>query len=225
MTDQDATQNQTGANQPPAAPQVDMAAIAKQVSEVASQEAIKIAKEEAQKMVSSTLKSVAGQLVGESGDESPNKKILEHFVKDPVGFLTVNNEHVEKRTTEKLQEQMMRERAYDRVVTKFTNEYPGLDNPKKIKAAQAYATEHLQAGKTYEEALKAGCEEAVKEFGLKSVKEEQQSFGLPSGGGARGQQSSFNPEKSSADFIQNQRERLNSFRKKQTDQYIIGGNR
>lgn len=201
---------------PPAPAQVDPATRAAIVKE-ATEAATKTAQEQGVKIAAEKLKQIGQALTGETAP-APEKQLLETFVANPLKTLHSLKE-VTKSEIREEQRQIEAQRATQlNAVQPFINEYPELNAPNKLALVEKIAEDHQRAGMTYADALKKGCEEAVKEFNLKSVSEIQASgnyaAGLPGGGGVRPPVSKFSEEKSQSDFINGMKARVTSFRKK-----------
>jgi hypothetical protein len=215
-------QAQKPAEQPAAAPApaqvVDVAKIAEQAAAAATAAATKIAEQKASEVADSTRKAIARQIAGEP-EKPVNERALEELVKDPVRSLRVAVDVAKKEIREEEAVQKRLENTQRQVVGAVIQEYPGLNSEKKLAAVERFAADYEAQGVPYAEALKKACDDAVKEFGLKSVSETQREngyrAGLPGGGGASSPgASAFDDSKSQSSFLDGMRSRMNSFRTK-----------
>lgn len=188
-----------------ATPQVDIKAIEERVAAAAQSAAMKVAESKAAEIASAKLKEIGRQISGDVQTDH-KKEYLDAFLTDPVRAIAAI---AKKEVSNLREEQEIKNRVITDqqvVVGAFLGEYPDLNTPKKLAMVEKLAEQYEKSGMSYRDALRASCEDAVKELGLKSVKEVQaaQSYGgLPRGGGFThsGTKPSFDDSKSNNDFI------------------------
>lgn len=204
-------------NTPAPAP-FDATALAKQVTEAAVAAATQVAEKRASEHAAFKLQQAADVLTGRP-QVDPTEQILKGFVADPVkAFKTVKDvakqeiyaEMDKKKNTEDMQRS---------VVMPFIDQYPELKGDAKLALVEKLTEKHEKAGLSYSEALKKGCEETVKEFGLKPVSEAQRQSaalyaGLPGGGGMGSGAPARDEGQAQTDFISSLKAKSLSFRNK-----------
>lgn len=201
----------------PAAPQVDIQAIANAAAEAAG----RVADERATKIANEKLQHIARAITGEP-QKSTRDQYLEALVDDPGRVLSAQRDLIKREIRAEDAHVETVKRTQLAVVQPFINEYPELQAPIKLKTIEKLADEYENpaAGVSYAQALERACKETVKEYGLKSVSEAHRSgsysYGLPGGGGVSPGAPKFDESKSSSDFVQAQRARMHSFRNKRT---------
>ena len=209
-------------NTPQATPQpkVDIEAITKNAVDIATKAATDTAHKVAQQITSDRMKQAASILTGEP-QVSPQNQVLEQFVADPLKALHTVKEMAKSEVKRELKEETdSRNRVVEtqrKIGMPFINEYPEVNQPNRMALVEKLTDQHLAAGKPYEEALKAGFEDTIKEFNITSVSEAQkngQRHGLPSGGGMGFGAPRQNEEKAQTDFVSGMRSKMTSFRKK-----------
>jgi len=190
-------------NQNPQLP-FDPAALAKQVTDAAVTAATQVAEQRAAQAAAAKLQAAADVLVGRKAD--PSEAILNEFVADPMKFGKVISEATEERVLRRIQQQEMAKEQQRAAVMPFVEEYPELKTPTKAALIETLAEKYERQGKSRVDALKAACEDTVKDYGLKpqSEKRKEQAAlyaGLPGGGGFTGGSPARNEQKSQSDFI------------------------
>lgn len=204
---------------PPAAPAVDVDAIIKAATEKATEAAKSTAVTAAAEASKKTRQEIVNAISGNTG-ENAQEKVLNDFLKDPLKVLHATAKHAADTVKEELATQSANtaamQRVQQQVVGPVIAKYPDLSG-KKLALVEKIAEQHQAAGKTYAEALKLGCEETIKEFGLKSSDQLEAdaaaaAAALPNGGSLRQSLEKFDNTKSSSDFLQGMKDRHKSMR-------------
>ncbi len=204
--------------QQPAPPVIDTARIAEEAARAATQAAEKIMDQKVAEVAAQTRRDIARSIDGEK-PVAPQTQFLEHFATDPArAFHTLKE--ITKR--EMREEDAAKQGIVDTqraVVSPFVNEYPELNSPKRLAAVEKFAEQYEKAGMSYGEALQKGCEDAVKEFGCKSVSDAQREngyrAGLPGGGGSTSSGAQpYNENASNQSFLEGMQSRMKGFRTK-----------
>lgn len=203
----------------PATPQViDVQAITNQAVEAATKAASGMAEKKATEIAAKRIQEIGRAMSGD-GAVNPTQTALETFVADPLKTMHSLKEITKKEIREEQQRINDYQATQRNSVQPFINDYPELNSPKKLALVEKLADQHAASGLSYADALKKGCEEAIKEFGLKSVSEAEKAgnvanVALPHGGGFRSGTPSISQEKSTSDFMTGMKSRLVSFRKR-----------
>lgn len=199
----------------PAAPAVDAAAIAREAASEATKAAAQLFKEQSANIAKATREEIARSISGEK-PKPKEQELLETFAKDPAQVLHRLKEMTkDELRNEERQRNEIRETQRS-IVAPFVEEYPQLTG-KKLSFVEKIAEQYEAQGVPYSEALKKGCEEAVKEFGLESVTEAQKkagyrAVGLPGGGGMSMGAPAFDEKKSESDFLSGMKARHSAIR-------------
>lgn len=202
----------------PTVPTIDVAKVAESAAEAATKVASEMIEKKASEIATAQLREFGRKLSGEEAPD-PGKQFLESFVSNPAKVLHGIKELTKKEIAEENKAIERVQTTQRNVVTPFINEYPELNSPKKLALVQQLASQKEAAGMSMEQALQEGCEEAVKEFNLKSVSDAARegnyaATGLPGGGAYRPGAPKFNEAKSNSDFLAGMKSRVTSFRKK-----------
>lgn len=197
-------------------PVVDVKAIEDRAAKVAQEAAMRVAEERAEEIANAKLKNFGRQLAGE-GAPDPAKQYLEALVTNPIEAIraVTQKELNSYREEQTRQNQILTDQQV--VVGNFAQDYPDLLSKAKLASVEKLAADYERQGMSYRDALRASCEEVVKDLGLKSVKETQisQSYGgLPRGGANFGRTEVRNEEKLSNDFIASMRSKSRAVRHK-----------
>lgn len=219
------TGESTGATTPPAAaapaaaPVIDVAKITSDAVAAATEAAGKIAEKKATDIAAQKIMAMGKAMAGESTNtENPNAQFMDTFLKNPLGVVQA----VSKMAGDKVRDDIDKTEAIKAtqrdVVNPFIRDYPELQSEKKLALVERLAEHHQSLGKTYKEALKVACEETVAEFGLEKISEAERqnaySYGLPGGGAISTKARERSEAKSQSDFLQGQRDRAASIRRK-----------
>lgn len=211
------TEVTTPAATPAPAPQtVDIKAIASEAARAAQEAMAPMIEKQASKAAADKLAIIGKALSGES-DKPAVDPVLRSFIENPAGTLHSLKEITKREVQAEQSEKTAADKKIYNAVSPFVNEYPELNTDKKLKAVERFAQDNVAAGMTVEQAYKTACEDAVKEFNLKSVSEAQRNnaagrVGLPHGGGVGSNAPQFDEGKSSTDFIAGMKSRMTSFR-------------
>ena len=203
---------------PTSKPEVDVAAIAKSAAEAATKAAMADADARAGKVAAEKLAQVGRALIGEP-TENVHDKIVKDFVSDPLKVLRTVAQSATDNAVKIMSDSRKLEDTQRAVVGAQINEYPELNSPNKLALVEKLADQYQAEGMSYSEALKKGCQDTVKEFGLKSVSEAQRAgaahyTGLPGGGGVGAGAPRRDEEASKMDFMSSMKNKMNSFRNK-----------
>lgn len=206
----------------PAQPQIDVQAIANQAAEAAAAKATAVAQEMATRVTNERLAQAAAVLNPNLKPVDPGQRVLEDLVANPIATLHTVKELAKKEIREEFDKKQLVVDTQRSVLTPMISEYPELNSPNKLALVEKLAEKHQKSGKSMGEALKLASEEAIKEFGLKSVSEAQRDgtarfTGLPGGGGyvSSGSQK-FDESKSQTDFISGMKKAAEAARSRRT---------
>ncbi len=204
----------------PVQPAIDVNKIVADATKAATDAATKTAEQSASKIAAQKLEMIGRALTGEKPQDQ-SEMVLEKFVKDPLRALHTVKEQAKAEIREENAQQETLKETQRVVVMPFLNEYPELQSKTKLALVEKLAEDKQRTGMSYSDALKAACDETVKEFGLKSVSEAQRNgdarfAGLPGGGGYAPSAPKYDEAKSNDTFLSGMKARANSFRNKRT---------
>lgn len=204
-----------------AAPQIDHQALINSTAKAAADAAGALIEKKSAEIANAKLKEFGKQLAGEP-QEDPKERFLKELVNDPGRVLGAVKDSAKREAKSEIREEDSRNQAVKNVqrevVGKAIEEYPELKQGHKLSLLEKLAEDYEGQGKSYRDALDLATKDVVKEFGLKSVSEEQRAgnyaYGVPGGGGHSPGSPVKNEAQSNSDFLSAMRARAASVRKK-----------